>query len=56
MQQKISSMKLRAYGMNNYMRFLLSYHTTSHSPIKDMPFIMVYGVDAMFLLEINMPT
>jgi hypothetical protein len=35
---------------------LWSYHTTPHSTTKETPFTMVYGADAMLLVEINTPT
>lgn len=33
---------------------LWSYHTTPNSTTKETPFIMVYGVDVMLLVEIDM--
>lgn len=35
---------------------LWSYHTRLHSTTRETPFRMVYGVDAMILVEINTPT
>lgn len=51
------SRPIRIFVFNySFCEVLRPYHTTSHSTTKGIPFNMVYGIDVMLLVEINMPT
>lgn len=47
--------KAKGLWAEYFHEMLWSYYTTPHSTTKETPFYIVYGADAMILVEINSP-